>query len=101
LRVTLAGNALKKACSARRLFQTSGMVPPIEFLKLVEHIRIRFAAERGLRAESHVLCPRGFTPFTCAAAIAALVNAGFLQWADGCELMRSDVEVEAPPRRTA
>ena len=77
------------------------MVSPIGFLRLLEHIRKRFVVERELRAGTRVVCPRGVTPSGCAAAIAALVNAGFLQWAGDHELMRGDAESKPPQRRTA
>lgn len=77
------------------------MVPPTGFLTLVEHISKPFVAKRELRAGIRAVCPRGVTAFGCSAAIAALVNSGFLQWADDYELMRGDAACRPPQRRTA
>jgi hypothetical protein len=77
------------------------MVPPTGFLKLVEHISGRFDCEQDMRLRTRAVCPRGAAASACSAAIAALVNGGFLQWADDHELMRGDVNCTPPTRRTA
>jgi hypothetical protein len=77
------------------------MVPPTGFLEVVEHIRSRFTAEEQLCAEGRAVCPSGMNAAVCSAAIAALVNAEFLRWANERELVRRDVEVSPPNRRTA
>jgi hypothetical protein len=77
------------------------MVPPTGFLNAVEHIRTRFAAERQLCADSRAVCPREMTAAVRSAAIAVLVNGEFLRWANERELVRRDVDVCPPRRRTA
>jgi hypothetical protein len=77
------------------------MVSPVGFLKLVEHISGRFGAERQMRLGTRAVCPRGAAASACSAAIAALVNGGFLQWVDEHELMRGDADCKPPTRRTA
>jgi hypothetical protein len=54
-----------------------------------------------MRLGTRAVCPRGAAASACSAAIAALVNGGFLQWADEHELMRGDADCKPPTRRTA
>ena len=77
------------------------MVPPNRFLHVVQHIRTMFEADSGLRASVVAICSHGIPGAVCAAAVAALVNCGFLRWTDDLRLIRTDAKLEPPSRRTA
>lgn len=77
------------------------MVPPTRFLIVVEHIRNLFHANRDLCTSVVSISKRGVPGAVCRAAVASLVNCGFLRLTDDDRLMRADAAVDRPERRTA
>ncbi len=77
------------------------VVPPARFLNVVEHIRNLFSTNRQLRANVRSLCSHGVPGAVWRAAVASLVNCGFLRLTDDDRVMRADADVEPPSRRTA
>jgi hypothetical protein len=77
------------------------VVCPVRFLKTVERLRWRFDREEGRLVEPTVLRARGMPDAILFAAIAALVNEGFLRWTEDGRLVNARGPVAIPQRRTA
>ena len=77
------------------------MVSPERFLRLVERIRDRFERSDGLRTDLNTLTDDLPGTHAGSAAVAALVNAGFLKWTGDERLIKADLRCDPPKRRTA
>jgi len=77
------------------------MVSPRVFLRIISDIRRRFETEPNLRASVESFRPKTWPRSAVVAAIAALVNANFLKWSPDGKLVRADVDLRPPSRRTA
>ena len=77
------------------------MIPPTRFLNVVEHIRNLFSANGDLCASVCSLCSHSVPGGVRRAAVASLVNCGFLRFTDEDRVMRADADVAPPARRTA
>ena len=73
---------------------------PVRFERLVERVRRRFERDRDLQATLATFQTTGISNDEIAAAAAALVSEGFLEWWDG-RLIRTDVPKAHIIRRTA
>jgi len=77
------------------------VVSPLRFLRLVERIRNRFNRSDGLRTDLNTLSEDVRGTQACSAAVAALVNTGFLKWTEDERLVKAEIECDPPKRRTA
>ena len=73
---------------------------PVRFERLVQRIRRRFERDRNLQATFASLKTGGVPDDVIAAATAALVSEGFLEWWEG-RLVRTDAAKTHVVRRTA
>ena len=101
LRGVVATRRANPRATARCLKRARYGVPPHQFLKVVEHIRRMFDVDRTYSATCESICSSGVPGAICSAAVAALVNCGFLRWPEDHRLVRSDAGCAPPSRRTA
>jgi hypothetical protein len=77
------------------------VISPLQFRNVVEHIRNEFEADEKMCVDIVSVCSRAVPDAVCSAAVAALINCNFLRLTDELCLVKADVELMPPTRRTA